>query len=202
MIFTEIVTHSDSQKSYSQGCEKFLSHLSALWIESSAIVGLRIGDFGLREGGGLMAAEYLWEFCTGGCEKIFKSKRHRPPEPGGQRAERAGGCSIAACRNGRATACAESDSFHLRAKGQINTRPPSKFEAVTAPFPFVLSHRLRTTLSSTSAGQRPVREAHYKKLVGEANHIFPAIPNPQSPIRLSPKKPPGSKGPEGFISNN
>ena len=44
---------------------------------------IRGAGCGVREGGGLMAAEYLWGFCTGGFEKIFKSKRHRPPEPGG-----------------------------------------------------------------------------------------------------------------------
>ena len=37
MIFTEIVTHSDSHENYSQGCEKFLSHLS------EKMVGDRIG---------------------------------------------------------------------------------------------------------------------------------------------------------------
>ena len=127
MIFTEIVTHSDSHENYSQGCEKFLSHLSDKMVGVSCGIrelasprrapvdsfskilgagcGVRDAGCGVREGGGLMAAEYLWGFCTGGFEKIFKSKRHRPPEPGGQRAERAGGCSIAACRNGRATAC-------------------------------------------------------------------------------------------------
>ena len=38
-----------------------------------------IADWGLREGGGLMAAEYIWGLCTGGVKIPYKPECSRLP---------------------------------------------------------------------------------------------------------------------------